>query len=236
MRRVPARTILRPYSPPGPHPKSFMESVDAADVIRELRAEQAEQDEAERFRNRVALLIAILATLLAVASLGGGNVSEEMVNANIRASDTWAFYQAKNIRQTATRLAADELETDLVADAASLSPEARKALEERLEKYRGTIARYDDEPDPAAPGDSLRGEGKKQLAAQARHWETVRERAAEQDANFDYSSVLYQIAIVLASVAILALSRPILYATLGLGVVATLLMLNGFYLFVHLPF
>ena len=212
-----------------------MESVDAADVIRELRAEQAEQDEAESFRNRIALLIAILATLLAVASLGGGNVSEEMVNSNIRASDTWAFYQAKNIRQTATRLAADELETAL-ASGAALSPAARESMEKRLEKYRGTIARYDDEPDPAAPTDSLRGEGKKQLAAQARHWEAAREHAAEQDANFDYSSVLYQIAIVLGSVAILALSRWILYAALGLGVVATVLMLNGFYLFVHLPF
>ncbi len=63
----------------------------------------------------------------------------------------------------------------------------------------------------------------------------MRDRAQEQDANFDYASVLYQIAIVLGSVAILALSRPVLAVSLVLGGIATLLMLNGFFLLVHLP-
>ncbi len=99
-----------------------MEALDAAEVIRELREDRAEQDAEERFRSRVALAIAVLATLLAVASLGGGNVSEEVVNSNIHASDTWAFYQAKNIRQTSMNLAADEMEATLLASGASLPP------------------------------------------------------------------------------------------------------------------
>jgi hypothetical protein len=36
-----------------------------------------------------------------------------MIGSNIKASDTWAFYQAKNVRQNMYRLAAEELETDL---------------------------------------------------------------------------------------------------------------------------
>jgi hypothetical protein len=212
-----------------------MEALDAAEVIRELREDRAEQDAGERFRSGVALAIAVLATLLAVASLGGGNVSEEVVNSNIHASDTWAFYQAKNIRQTSLNLAADEMEATLLASGASLSPGARRDIEAKIAKYRATSARYDDEPDPDAPGDSLRGEGKKQLRARAQSHEAVRDRAQEQDANFDYASVLYQIAIVLGSVAILAMSRPVLVLALVLGGIATLLMLNGFFLPVHLP-
>ena len=212
-----------------------MEAMDAAEVIRELREDRAEQDAEERFRSVVALIIAVLATLLAVASLGGGNVSEEVVNANIHASDTWAFYQAKNIRQTSLNLAADEMEAMLLASGAGLSPEARRDVEAKVAKYRATSARYDDEPDPDAPADSLRGEGKKQLRARAASFEARRDRAQEQDANFDYASVLFQIAIVLGSVAILALSRPTLAAALVLGGAATLLMLNGFFLVVHLP-
>ena len=38
--------------------------------------------------------------LLAIAALGGAEATKEMLNANIHASDTYAFYQAKNIRQT----------------------------------------------------------------------------------------------------------------------------------------
>ncbi|HEU0076332.1 MAG TPA: DUF4337 domain-containing protein [Longimicrobiaceae bacterium] len=209
--------------------------MDAAEVIRELREDRAEQDAEERFRSVVALIIAVLATLLAVASLGGGNVSEEVVNSNIHASDTWAFYQAKNIRQTSLNLAADEMEATLLASGATLSPEARQDIEAKIAKYRATSARYDDEPDPDAPGDSLRGEGKKQLRARAQSHEALRDRAQEQDANFDYASVLFQIAIVLGSVAILASSRPTLVVALVLGGAATLLMLNGFFLLLHLP-
>ncbi|HLL46245.1 MAG TPA: DUF4337 domain-containing protein [Longimicrobiaceae bacterium] len=212
-----------------------METLDAAEVIRELREDRAEQDAGERFRSVVALVIAVLATLLAVASLGGGNVSEEVVNSNIHASDTWAFYQAKNIRQTSMNLAADEMEATLLASGASLSPEARRDIEAKVARYRATSARYDDEPDPDAPGDSLRGEGKKQLRARALSHEARRDRAQEQDANFDYASVLYQIAIVLGSVAILALSRPVLVVSLALGGMATLLMVNGFFLAFPLP-
>jgi hypothetical protein len=211
-----------------------MDSADAAELISEIREERAENEVEEKFRNRAALLIAIFAMLLAVGSLGGGNVAEDMVHANIKASDTWAFYQAKNVRQTAYRLAADEMKLQLASPA--LAPEARAQLQETVDKYEQTIARYDSEPDPAAPADSLRGEGKKQLSARARAYEADRERAGNQDSNFDYSEVAFQLALVLGSVAILSLSRPILYLSIGLGAIGTILMINGFALLFPLPF
>ena len=64
----------------------------------------------------------------------------------------------------------------------------------------------------------------------------LRERAGAQDSNFDYSEVAFQLAIVLGSVAILALSRKVLYISIGLGVIGTLLMINGFLLMFPLPF
>jgi Domain of unknown function (DUF4337) len=212
-----------------------MDATDAAELISEIREERAEHEADDRFRDRAAMLIAMLAMLLAVGSLGGGNVAEDMVHNNIKASDTWAFYQAKNVRQTQYRIAVDQMEAQLAADA-GLAPQVRADMQATVEKYRATIARYDDEPDPAAPTDSLRGEGKKQLSAQARSYEVLRERAGAQDSNFDYSEVAFQLAIVLGSVAILALSRKVLYLSIGLGVIGTLLMINGFLLMFPLPF
>lgn len=212
-----------------------MDATDAAELISEIREERAENEADDKFRDRAAMLIAMLAMLLAVGSLGGGNVAEDMVHNNIKASDTWAFYQAKNVRQTQYRIAVDQMQAQLAADA-GLSPQVRAGMQETVEKYRATIARYDDEPDPAAPGDSLRGEGKKQLSAQARSYEVLRERAGAKDSNFDYSEVAFQLAIVLGSVAILALSRKVLYISIGLGVAGTLLMINGFLLMFPLPF
>jgi uncharacterized protein DUF4337 len=213
-----------------------MEATDAADQIREvIEEERAEERGKERFRNRAALVIAVLAMLLAITSLGGGNADDELVNCNIQASDTWAFYQAKNIRQTANKIAADALEADLLLHGDRLTPEARAGIERRIAEYKKTVARYEDEPDEKDPSNLQKGEGKKQLRAQAEEWVKKRERADRQGPNFDYATVLLQIAIVLGSVAILAMSIPILGLAITLGAAATVLMLNGFFLLFPVP-
>ncbi|HEY9403555.1 MAG TPA: DUF4337 domain-containing protein [Pyrinomonadaceae bacterium] len=210
-----------------------MEAGDVADQIMEVKA-GGEDD--ERFRSRVALMIAFMAMLLAITSLGGGNAAEDIMNHNIHASDTWAFYQAKNIRQTSYRIAADTLEVELQLHSATISPETQQLIQRKIDQFKATAARYESEPDPQAPNDPLRGEGKKELSARATDYAAQRDRAQLQDPNFDFAEALFQIAIVLASVSILATSRLIMKVSVGVGIVATLLMLNGYFLFFKLPF
>lgn len=209
-----------------------MEATEAAELI----AEAKEAREHENFNSKVALLISFMAVLLAIASMGGGNAAEDMLGNNVHASDTWAFYQAKSIRQTTYKLSAETLEAELQMHGASLAPEIRQDIQQRIEQYKETVARYENEPDPQAPDDPLKGEGKKQLSARARRYEEERQRAILQDPNFDYAEALFQIAIVLSSVAILANRRWIVLFAISVAAVATLLMLNGFFLFFHLPF
>ena len=213
-----------------------MDSADAAEMVAEVHEGEEESGEASRtrFRNRAALMIAVLAAILAICGLGGGNATDDMIHNNIKASDTWAFFQAKNMRQTAYEIAIVELQGDLAEP--GLTPEHRAGMERQLAEHRATIARYESEPDPAAPNDPLRGEGKRQLRAQAQSYEAAREVASEQDNSFDLAEVLLQLALVLGSVAILALNRPILILSGVLGLMGTLLTANGFWLFFPLPF
>lgn len=205
-----------------------MEASDAAEQILELNeADGGEKSADDKFRSRAALFIAVMAMLLAITSLGGGNAAEDIMNYNIQASDTWAFYQAKTIRKTGTELAADALENQLLLSQ-NLSPEQRQAIEKKIADYRQTVARYESEPD--------KGEGRKELSKKAQDFTAQRDRAMLQDPNFDFSEALFQIAIVLASVAILATSRKILYVALVAGTLALVLMLNGYFLFFNLPF
>jgi hypothetical protein len=201
------------------------EAADAAEAIQE--AAEADRANNERFRRRAAIIIGVLAMLLAISSLGGGNATKEMLNANIQASDTFAFYQAKNIRQTSNQLAADSLEA-LLAAQPNMSDEARGQIQARIDGYKSTVARYESEPST--------GEGKQELVQTARGYEQRRDRAAKQDPNFDYAQALFQISIVLGSVSIVAASRRLLLVGAGLGIAATALMLNGFLLLVELPF
>jgi hypothetical protein len=204
-----------------------MDSTDAADLIAEIHEERAENDAADTFRNRAALLIAVLAAVLAVGGLGGGNATDDMIGNNIKASDTWAFYQAKNVRQTMYEIEAEKLKAELAAG--SVPAPARPAAEARLKDYEGTVARYDSEPDPNDPS---KGEGKKELSARAKTFEAAFEEASARDNNFDLAEVALQLALVLGSVAILAVNRWILGLSLALGIAGSLLTLNGFLLLV----
>ncbi len=207
-----------------------MDSTDAAELIAEIHEDRAENQAAETFRNRAALMIAIMAAILAVGGLGGGNATDDMIGNNIKASDTWAFYQAKNVRQTMYKIEAEKLKTSLAAGL--VAPAERASAEARLKEYEATIARYDSEPDPNDPS---RGEGKKELSATAKAYEAAFEQAAQRDDNFDFAEVLLQLALVLGSVAILAVNRWILITSAALGTLGALLTLNGFTLLVPLP-
>ena len=213
-----------------------MEPAEAAESIRESAAhEKAEYETVERFRTRAAIIIGVLAALLAIASVGGEDATKEMLSANIRAADAWAFYQAKNIRQTSLRLAADDLEAMQLVQGPGLSEPARLDIERKVARYKATADRYENEPDPRDPTNPLKGEGKTQLLAQAQNFEHIRDHAERKDRNFDFARGLYQIALVLGSVSIVATSRRLLVITLVLGAVATVLALNGFFLLFDLP-
>jgi hypothetical protein len=204
--------------------------MEPAEQIAEARAKSGGGGKSEeRFDDFVAIIIAVMAMLLAITSLGGGNAAEDIANNNIHASDTWAFYQAKSIRQTTMRVTADELEAQLKANPA-MPPEARDYIQSKIDEYRKTAERYESEPDKDDPDNPLKGEGRRQLTARARDYEAKREAAQLKDPNFDFAEALFQIAIVLASVSILANSRKLLFVAVAVGVAATLLMLNGYFL------
>ena len=145
------------------------------------------------FRRLTAIYVGVTAMLLAIAALGGAEATKDMLNSNIHASDTYAFYQAKNIRQTLYQTSAAELEL-LAAGAASLSEADKAKAAALIKQYRDTAARYESEP-PKEAGKP--GEGKKELMAEAKRYEAKRDHAAAQLPNFEYAEAAFQIGIVL---------------------------------------
>ena len=199
--------------------------VEPADVTETLEGlEESPFD--DRTKQWVAIFISALAMALAICSMGGGNATKEMMGASIIANDTYAFYQAKNIRQTSYRLAADQLRA-IKATAPALPAESTNWIDERIKSYTATADKY--ESDPA------KGEGKVELLATARKWEAVRDHAEAQDPFFDYAEALLQIAIVLASVSLVAGRMWVLYLSYGFAGIGLALTVNAFFLFVTLP-
>jgi hypothetical protein len=184
------------------------------------------EKETDHFKTRAAIVIAFFAMCLAITGLGGANATKEAFNSNIQAANFFAFFQAKNIRQTSYQLAAEELELTALSNP-SLPDEARKAIQAKVDAYKKTVERYESEPDTR--------EGKKELLERARSHEEARDRALKQDPYFDYGEALLQIAIVLVSVSIVASLPWLAYFGGALGLVGILMTLNGFLLLVEVP-
>jgi hypothetical protein len=203
-----------------------VEATEIAEKIHEHHEEHSAEADAN-FRKLTGIYLGIVAMLLAITALGGSNATKTMLNSNIQASDTYAYYQAKDIRQAVYQLTAEQLDSELLA--LPDMPEAAKAkIEDRIKRYRERVDRYESDPST--------GQGKKELLAKAKEWEARRDQAAERDPNFDFAEALFQIAIVLGSVSIVAASRSLVKLSAVLAIAGTLLMINGYFLLVHLPF
>ena len=173
------------------------------------------------FSRRVALLTAVYAVVLAIAGLGGKYAMKEMLLAQQQASDQWAYYQGKVVREHLNRA------NKILIEAQLAEPSAFKPAERA--KFEGVGKRFADEEKRMASD-------KKDIEKEARKLEHERDLYRTKDPYFDYAEVLLQIAIVCSSVAILATSRPMLFISIALAGLGMLMTLNGFLLAVKIPF
>lgn len=191
----------------------------------ELSRDAAEQD--QRARDKlIGVYIGILAVILAICSMGGDNASKEATRRNIEASNTWAFFQAKNMRRQLVRVEVDEIELKLATD--DTLSEGDKGL------YAAKLADYKKLIDTLTSDD--KGEGLDQLFDKGKALESARDLAMRQDPYFDYGSALLQIAIVLASIAIISGGTALLGVSAVLGAAGILMTINGFTLAFPIPF
>src|ERR1044072_2578119 len=133
---------------------------------------------------KIALMISVLALVLAFSETLGKGAQTNALALNIEASNLWAFFQAKTIRQTVLRTAAEQ------SSLAGTNEEAKK----QIEAWKKTAQRYQSEPET--------GEGREELMARAKEAEKKRDRSLAAYHHYELASGAVQIAIVLASAAI----------------------------------
>src|SRR5258708_34076085 len=144
---------------------------------------------------KVGIFIAVLAPVLAFADTLGKGSQTGAPASHIEASNLWAFFQAKTIRQTTGRTAAEEME-------AQFGQKAPGAVKKQIESWKKTAERYQSEPETS--------EGRKELMARAKEMEAKRDRAMAAYHNYEIASAAVQIAIVLASAQIIPGAPPLL--------------------------
>ena len=161
-----------------------------------------------RIKDKAGWVITVLAALLAVNTYIASGYSGKVLTNTIAANNMYSFYQAKSIKQTLAEQSLD----DAIARNEKI----------KIEKLQAKIARY--ESDPAT------GEGKKELLEKAHQLETDRDLARKHSPWLTFSGTGFQLAIVLLSASILAVSMPMFWGSLAVGGFASLLLSQGIWL------
>ncbi len=175
-----------------------------------------------RFGRQVALVTALYAVLLAITSLGGNNAGKDMMLSQQQASNQWAFYQSKVMREHTYRIEALKTKALLAERGGTMPPDARRQYAELLSLAEKESARYAAE--------------KKEIETKAKQQEQSRDVSMRKDPYFDFAEAFLQIAIVLSSIAILSSSFAVFCISTASAACGTLLMVNGFTLMFALPF
>jgi len=178
----------------------------------------SEHGHIEGANKKIALLVAILAALLALAETAGKSAQTNALSHNIEASNLWAFFQAKTIRGAIVRTAAEAFEAGAPAAPA---PQVKDAMDKRTAAWRATVARYESEPET--------GEGRKELMERARVAEKKRDLALATYHHLELSSAALQLAIVLASAAVVTGVGLLVWIAGGLGVAGAALAAIGLF-------
>jgi len=159
-----------------------------------------------KIKDKAGMVINIFALLLAVNTWYGGKLSSTVMNNTIKASDTYAFYQSKSIKQS--------LAEQSLYEAQKNGDKARAA------EMTAKIEKYEDEPK----------EGKKALLAKAEALEAERNDAKLRSPWIGYASTAYQLSIVLLSASILAVSMGLFWGSFVIAGLGLVLSINGLFL------
>ena len=145
----------------------------------------------------IAIFISALALFLAIAETLAKSAQTNSLSYNIEASNLWAFYQAKTIRQTTLKTAAEQLEVDA---GLTRDPAIKATLDKRVADWKADVARYQSEP--GANG----GEGRKELQQRAGVAEKKRDLYTEKYHHFEVASALFAAMVRASSITVVSRS------------------------------
>jgi hypothetical protein len=190
-------------------------------LVAELRADHVAQKTKEKrdgWTRYVSLTMVFIAVLSAIATLRGGGFStrtlKEMNEATLHqaeASDQWAFFEAKSIKENLYQIELDHLSSAPIPDPAAIA------------KIKDKITGYEkDKADITAAAKKCEG-----LRDEARR---LASSASEHSRRMGLSMTLFQIAISLGAMCLIVKRKPLWIISIIFGAIATAQMVYVLYL------
>lgn len=156
-------------------------------------------------KDKAGLVIVVMALFMAITTYFSNSYSGAVLKNMLKATDTYAFYQSKSIKQS---IAEGQLEQTTNA--------------KRRAELEAKIARYESDP--------VKNEGKRELLAKAQAYEAARDDAARHSPWLTFASMAFQLAIVLLSASIIAVNNTMYKVSEVVAVIGIILLSQGIWL------
>jgi hypothetical protein len=197
-------------------PEDELETSELKEKLEEASERAEEGAKRERWIVYLSFSTALIAVLAAIAALESGTYSNEALLlkneallAQTKASDQWAYYQAKSVKATIYASQAAQLLTSNPELAAKAQKEA-----ERYSREEEEISKTANELEKHVNEESERSS-----------------ESMEHHHRFAYAVTMFQISIALAAVGALSRQRAVWYAGLLVAVMGLIYFVDGFRLF-----
>ena len=171
--------------------------------LEEQIQESVERADRSKINARVAVMVAITATFMALCNVKDGNIVQAMSQAQAHGIDSWSYFQAKSTKQA---IAENSLEL--------LLAEHRPGTDSLVKKYQASIQRYEKE--------------KAEIKKQAEQYQQEYEDINVFDDQFDMTDALLTIAIAMFGITSLTQKKWLLYFATAVSILGILIGIAAF--------
>jgi len=165
-----------------------------------------------RLNSVIAILVALVATFMAIDNVKDGNIGQAMAQAQARTIDTWSLYQAKSTKQNLAESTLDQL---LAMQEISTVRASDAAIAARVAAYKSQAARYEKE--------------KGEIKAKAEGFQNEYDALNMRDDQFDLSDAAFSLSIALLGVTALTRKRWLIVMALCFVAVGVVFSIAGFF-------
>jgi hypothetical protein len=177
------------------------------------------EEKKEKWTTYLAITTVLFAVCATLSTFKGGGYSTKSLMNQAKASDQWAFFQAKSTKSYLFELQKERMELDKeILPKTKDGTESAAKFQDKIDKYEVKIKQYEKD--------------KEDIKSAAEGFEKEINTFKQHSSLFGTAVIFLQIAILLSSIAALMKRRPIWFLSLAVGIVGIFYFLDGFLLFI----
>lgn len=169
------------------------------------------EEKKEKWLTYLSFTTVIIAVCATLSTFKGGGYSTKSLLSQSKASDKWAYYQAKSIKSYIYDMQKENLELQLNNSAIAVN---KDDLQQRISSYTDKIKKYASE--------------KEDITKEAKQLEAERDECKSHSERFGLAVIFLQVSILLSSISALTKKKLLWMFSIVVGIIGIVYFVNGF--------